>query len=968
MARRRSRKSIDWNRSLPWLIVFGIVAVVVFAAFAPTGKFYTGTLVESQGVQYVADANGNLRTDVTAEQCDLWGGTLEAGTCDDEGTSTSRASCESNNACFATHRLGQITGSNDWEWEWISDDFSLEKVIELQSYNYANDGETATLFESNPELTDFVPSDDYDLVSTTSEDWCNDLNQAAGGGAQGVTKFYIDLDTNEIIDRAKWRQITQGSIHSSVSENLYQVGEFKWETPPFVWSGKCRIEVTEELAPANPQACTNTGGIWTNREYTWDGVCVRYWADGDTTADLNDPVNPDFTTQNVCEASRCSDLQTGEVYNLPGGPCSNAGHRWGQYGIWDYRCSDETTTLTSELSCISESYCDLTTDAGQIEQDVIGWWKLDSNTRDSSPNGIHGSPSGTTTTIGVQYSDEAISGKSLSANYVTVAGDTTVMRPSEFSVESWVKTPSDLSSSDQFYNILIKDNAWRIFFHSTDSWDTYSLHAQVRKGLSTESSATAISSTLNKNTWYHFVSTWKDDTVKLYVDGTLESSISQSGLNPQRDVSSILIGKAGFQGKLDEVRYYDRALTASEVTLRYETNADSDRDGIKDLVDNCDNDVNANQADADGDGIGDACDSNTDADRDGVDDGSDNCVGLYNPGQADLDSDNQGDACDSDLDGDNVANTDDNCPLDSGAQTDTDSDGAGDVCDTDDDGDGVLDTSDTFPLDSSESRDSDEDNVGDNADQCSGTEADATVDASGCSAEQLAAAADADGDGVDDTLDNCPSDANADQADFDSDNQGDVCDVDDDGDGVIDVADNCAETASGAAVDSAGCSVAQMGDADGDGVIDANDLCSGTVGTADADGCGPTQSYWGGPGTPTEEGLAAGTKNIEVTRYLFDNQGRLDMDLKSNAEITNALVLTKIKIRDANDQLVEDIIMTSRVDWSADETQTVLDVSNAPMIESGQSYEIGVNVWSGFVGSPGWTIYSNNIKLSGTAQ
>lgn len=55
--------------------------------------------------------------------------------------------------------------------------------------------------------------------------------------------------------------------------------------------------------------------------------------------------------------------------------------------------------------------------------------------------------------------------------------------------------------------------------------------------------------------------------------------------------------------------------------------------------------------------------------------------------------------------------------------------------------------------------------------------------------------ADSDGDGVPDDEDNCPADANADQADLDEDGLGDVCDPDVDGDGIANDDDLCAATA-----------------------------------------------------------------------------------------------------------------------------------------------------------------------------
>src|SRR3954452_9712387 len=60
---------------------------------------------------------------------------------------------------------------------------------------------------------------------------------------------------------------------------------------------------------------------------------------------------------------------------------------------------------------------------------------------------------------------------------------------------------------------------------------------------------------------------------------------------------------------------------------------DYDADGVEDVADNCPSQWNADQADADGDGIGDACDEQPppDADGDGAPFDADNCPTYFNP-------------------------------------------------------------------------------------------------------------------------------------------------------------------------------------------------------------------------------------------------------------------------------------------------------------------------------------------------
>ena len=134
---------------------------------------------------------------------------------------------------------------------------------------------------------------------------------------------------------------------------------------------------------------------------------------------------------------------------------------------------------------------------------------------------------------------------------------------------------------------------------------------------------------------------------------------------------------------------------------------------------------------------------------------------------------------DADLDGDGVPDSDDNCKsVPNTDQMDSDNNGIGDVCEGlpggDSDGDGVPDGEDAFPDDASESIDTDNDGMGNNADLDDDNDGVSDLDEMAQGTNPLNA--DTDSDTVNDATDNCPSIANADQADSDMNNIGDVCD------------------------------------------------------------------------------------------------------------------------------------------------------------------------------------------------
>ena len=147
-------------------------------------------------------------------------------------------------------------------------------------------------------------------------------------------------------------------------------------------------------------------------------------------------------------------------------------------------------------------------------------------------------------------------------DWVTVADSASLDLTNQMTLEAWVN-PTNASG---WRTVLMKEQAGNLVYGMYSNTDTNrpSAHAFTNTEVDTRGTAAVA-----LNAWTHLAATYDGSTLKLYVNGTQVSVKNLSG-NMVASTGALRIGGNGiwsewFQGKIDEVRVYRRALSASEV-------------------------------------------------------------------------------------------------------------------------------------------------------------------------------------------------------------------------------------------------------------------------------------------------------------------------------------------------------------------------------------------------------------------
>jgi hypothetical protein len=215
--------------------------------------------------------------------------------------------------------------------------------------------------------------------------------------------------------------------------------------------------------------------------------------------------------------------------------------------------------------------------APNVGDDLVAYYPFNGNANDESGNGNHGTVHGATLTedgFGNPNSAYAFDGidDHISIPY---SSDFDFSQEKQISYGVWL----DIESLDYLHNVpLGQDAPCSHFAYAIDIYgDTHTRAGHVEAAIHTSNCwlLTVSSGALTLNNWHQIFVTADEDSLRLYVNGekVSETPLGDSIWNENTHLTNTYIGAWGglnpldqfLDGKIDDVRIYDRALSESEI-------------------------------------------------------------------------------------------------------------------------------------------------------------------------------------------------------------------------------------------------------------------------------------------------------------------------------------------------------------------------------------------------------------------
>jgi len=216
-----------------------------------------------------------------------------------------------------------------------------------------------------------------------------------------------------------------------------------------------------------------------------------------------------------------------------------------------------------------------TTSATLPTSGLVAYYPFNGNANDASGSGNNGTVNGAILTTdrkgnaNMAYSFDGVS------NYISIPDNNSLdFGLNDFSISIWLKYPSQVGGTSDYASILQKwisstnSDGMSIFIDSP-ALGIFLFRVDGPNPLVSSSSG------LDNNTFRHFVCIRQSNTLKVYINGVLDNSLAVPAIDISGTMPVILGAHAldttgqNYQGIMDDLRIYNRALTASEIQSLY---------------------------------------------------------------------------------------------------------------------------------------------------------------------------------------------------------------------------------------------------------------------------------------------------------------------------------------------------------------------------------------------------------------
>lgn len=306
------------------------------------------------------------------------------------------------------------------------------------------------------------------------------------------------------------------------------------------------VEILDQTAKSGGKIINDGGGAITAKGLVW-----------------SKSPNPTISLQTRSTNGTGVDVYTGELINL---------EKNTTYYVRAYATNAAGTGYGNEIT--------FTTLNVDLSNGLAGYYPFTGNANDSSGNNVNGIVTGAQLTADRKGSTNCAYSFNGTNQYITIPDNNSVNDfTTQLSISIWLNYngfPGTNTSSQVIGKWGIggvNNAAYGIGLFSENS-TTATLRASVHKA-GVNSGVSTAPTTISTNTWYHFVFTFNNGTLKVYLNGDLVKSFAGPINSTQNSNYNIDLGREAYgnyvyyKGSLDDVYLYNRELNIAEVKNLY---------------------------------------------------------------------------------------------------------------------------------------------------------------------------------------------------------------------------------------------------------------------------------------------------------------------------------------------------------------------------------------------------------------